>query len=264
MVTARKRLPSTSPKKALQVDITSFTSKRPDNKASPRRSYVQALSENPYEALSENDEEDEPMEETETCDSSESTPKTDNAQVSQSPSDNGEEYQAPKSKKQQRKIAKAARTSSKHQKDTQVRFLSSATRATLARAQKAKDIIVQSNATSTEDLTGDLNTTTTVDQQKTDSFKSVEEPRETTLTSPQGQLLNKDKNADTSMTNTSSTDSISTSTTSRHSRSVNVPQNPYRRSQRNQEGTLYAVPSVNPSASTLNPRLGSIDKPIDF
>ncbi len=69
-------------KKAVQVDITSFTSKRPDNKASPRRSYAQALPESPYEALSESNEEDEPTEETESCDSSEATPKTDNAQVS--------------------------------------------------------------------------------------------------------------------------------------------------------------------------------------
>ncbi len=81
-MTTRKRLPSTSPEKAVQVDITSFTSKRPDNKASPRRSYAQALPENPYEALSESNEEDEPMEETESCDSSEATVKTDNAQVS--------------------------------------------------------------------------------------------------------------------------------------------------------------------------------------
>jgi hypothetical protein len=224
MVTARKRLPSTSPKKA-QVDITSFTSKRPDNKASPRRSYAQALSENPYEALSESNEEDEPIEETESCNSSEATLKTDN-QVSQSPSDKGEEYQAPKSKKQQRKIAKAARTSSKHQKDAQVKFLSSVTRATLAQARKAKDIIVDSNATLIEDLTGESNATTDVDQQEISSFKSVEEPMETTSTRSQGRLLNDDKNADTSMTNTSSTDSISTSTTSRNSRPAKAPPKP--------------------------------------
>jgi hypothetical protein len=263
MVTARKRLPSTSPKKA-QVDITSFTSKRPDNKASPRRSYAQALSENPYEVLSESNDEDEPMQETESCDSSKATPKTDNAQVSQPPSDKGEEYQVPKSKKQQRKIAKAARTSSKHLKDTQVKFLSSATRATLERARKAKDIIVDSNATSIEDFTDEPNANTDAVQKENESFKSVEEPKETTSTSPQGRLLNNDKNDDTSTTITNSTDSISTSSISRNSRPTKVPQNPYQRPRRNQEGILHAVPPGNSPSSRSNSRPGSIDKPIDL
>jgi hypothetical protein len=103
-----------------------------------------------------------------------------------------------------------ARTSSKHQKDTHVKFLSSATRATLARAKKAKDIIADSNATLIEDLTGETNTTTDADQQKTESFKSVEESMETISARSQGRLLNyDDKNANTSTINTSSTDSNS-------------------------------------------------------
>ena len=101
MVSVRKRLSSSPPKKSHQVDITSFTSKRPDNKSSPRRSYAQALVDNPYDALSENDDEDEEMVDAVSCNSSEDTQRTDNAQVSQSPtSESGEVYQPPRSKKE--------------------------------------------------------------------------------------------------------------------------------------------------------------------
>ncbi len=74
MVMVRKRVSSTAPKKA-QAEITSFTSKRIDNKNSPRRSYVQAVSENPYEVLSGPDDDDVDMHDAETCDSSDATPK---------------------------------------------------------------------------------------------------------------------------------------------------------------------------------------------
>jgi hypothetical protein len=82
------------------------------------------------------------MEDADSCNSSKATQKTDNAQVSQLPtSENEEESQPPQSKKMQRKIAKATRMSSKHQKDTQVKFLSLATRATLRRARRAEDML---------------------------------------------------------------------------------------------------------------------------
>lgn len=99
MVTAQKRFSSTSPRKA-QAKITSFTSKQVDYKSSLRRSYAQAVLENPYECLSGNEDEDEIMYEEESCNSSEATPKIDNAQVSQSPnSENVEDSQPPRSKK---------------------------------------------------------------------------------------------------------------------------------------------------------------------
>jgi hypothetical protein len=146
MATLKKRLHSSSPRKA-QVDITSFTSKRADNKSSPRRSYAQALSDNPYEALSNPNDEDEIMEEIENSDSSDVTPKRGNAQVSESSeTKNEEEYQPSLSKRTQHKLAKAKKNSPKGQKESQTKLLSSATRATLERARKAKEML-QGNAT---------------------------------------------------------------------------------------------------------------------
>jgi hypothetical protein len=141
MVTARKRLPSNSPKKA-QADKMLFTSKWMDSKSSPTHSYAQAVSENPYEVLFDPDDNDEDMDDAnaDTYDSSEATPKIDNAQVSQpSDTDIAAVYQPPQSRKNQRKIAKAAKSSSKHQKEIQGKFLSSATLATLARSKKDKN-----------------------------------------------------------------------------------------------------------------------------
>jgi hypothetical protein len=146
MAMLRKRLPSSSPRKA-QVDITSFTSKRADNKSSPRRSYAQALSENPYKALSDPVDEDEIMEEIENSDSSDVTPKRGNAQVSESSENkNEEEYQPSQSKRTQCKLAKANKNSSKGQEVSQAELLSSATQATLENARKAKEML-QGNLT---------------------------------------------------------------------------------------------------------------------
>jgi hypothetical protein len=84
MVTARKRMPSVSPHK-IQVDITSFTEKKMDNKPSPRRSYAQAASINQYEVLSDKEDDDNDTQMEDVCDSSEDTQITANAQVTQSP-----------------------------------------------------------------------------------------------------------------------------------------------------------------------------------
>jgi hypothetical protein len=151
------------PRKA-QAEITSFTSKWVDNKLSPRRSYTQIVSENPYECLSGNEDEDKIMDEAESCTSSEATQKTDNAQVSQSSDQVNEgNHQHSPSKKMQRKVAKAAKTSSKHLKDQQIKFLSSATRASLERAREAEDLLINTpdNCTGDNDAETESHTPST-------------------------------------------------------------------------------------------------------
>jgi hypothetical protein len=61
MPSAKKRLPAISPRK-IQSEITTFIGKRHDNKKSPHRSYVKAVSSNPFAALAQDDE-DEAMQE---------------------------------------------------------------------------------------------------------------------------------------------------------------------------------------------------------
>jgi hypothetical protein len=263
----RKRLSSTSPRKGHQVDITSFTSKRVDNNLSPRRSYAQAVTANPYEVLSEDDVKDEAMADAESCNSSEATQKTDNAQVSQSSTnENEDEYQPHSLKKMQRKIAKVARTSSKHMKGPQVKFLSSVTKATLERARRAEERLQSTDSDFINDVTEEQPNNSDATQTETrgpttenDNFHETNSSSNQTSSIKTGATT-----TDSSLEKTSATDHTSTTMSSQNSSSTKVPQNPYQPSRKNQDGILYAVPQRQSSANNSNTRDGSIDKPIEL
>jgi hypothetical protein len=147
MSSAIKRL-SESPRK-VQTEMTAFTGKRTDNKNTPPRSYAQAVSANRFEPLSEDDE-DEVMEEAQASDSSDATPNQDNTKSSSSATK--EKFTNPLSKKSHRKMNHAAKKDvTRPFKKNQTRILSSATRATLERARKAKELLQKSMENSQED-----------------------------------------------------------------------------------------------------------------
>ncbi len=119
--------------------MTSFTGKRVDSKTSPSRSYVQVVAVNRFEVLSDPEQDDEEMTETHSSEDSDMTPKQDNAKPSSS--NDKEKYLNPLSTKSQRKMAKTAKKDVKKITSGKTRLLSSATRATLEGAHKAKELL---------------------------------------------------------------------------------------------------------------------------
>jgi hypothetical protein len=138
-MSSRKRLTSNSPRK-IQAEKTNFTGKKPDNRSSPLKSYAAAASINRYEALSDDDEEDN-TQEIDHCDSSDDTQVTANAQ--QTPFTTEQEYQPAQSRRNQRMKAKESRRALQPTSPVTT-FMSSATKATLEQARKAKELLQNS------------------------------------------------------------------------------------------------------------------------
>jgi hypothetical protein len=141
MPTSKKRFTSTSPRK-VQTEMTAFTGKRIDNKSTPTRSYAQAASANRFEALSDEEYDDDEEMEDALSEESDTTPKQVNAKVA------NESNKSPLSKKALRKLAKESRkTANDSLNDQQPRFISSATKATLERSRRAKGLLLSSSNT---------------------------------------------------------------------------------------------------------------------
>ncbi len=150
MHSTKKRLPTESPRK-IQTEMTSFTGKRVDNKNSPPRSDAQVVSANRFESLSDPEDEDKEMAEVQSSDNSDMTPKKDNAK---STTTDTNKHQNPLSKRSQQRLAKAGKTDAKKtSKSNQNLFLSSATKATLERARKAKELLQNSSSCPQNDKT---------------------------------------------------------------------------------------------------------------
>jgi hypothetical protein len=142
MQSTKKRFSTESPRK-IQIDMSLFTGKCSNNKNTPNKSYAQVTADNRFKALSDPDEEkDEEMENIFTSNSSDTTPKQGNATTKDS-SDTLKvpNLSNPLSKKSQIKLAKASRKSSSVNASN-MQYLSSATRATLEQARKAKENLV--------------------------------------------------------------------------------------------------------------------------
>ena len=133
--------------------MTSFAGKRSDNKNTPNRSYAQVTSGNRFEALSDpEDQKDEEMENAFSSDSSDATPRQGNAKTKDFTDTNKIAHLSnPLSKKSQRKLSKAARKNITS-KVSSPQYLSSATKATLERARKAKESLSKS----TNEMQGEL------------------------------------------------------------------------------------------------------------
>ncbi len=100
------------------------------------------------------------MEDASTGESSDATPIKANAKPTGSSALNKTaSCHNPLSKKSQRKVAKVAKKDGKHSKDGIPRHLSSATKATLERARKAKEALTKTIIDSPEDISLDTNTT---------------------------------------------------------------------------------------------------------
>jgi hypothetical protein len=131
-MSSRKRLTSNSPRK-IQAEITHFTGKKPDNRSSPLKSYAAAASINRYEALSNDDEEDNTPE-VDRCDRSDDTQVTANAQT---PTTTEQEYQPAQSRRNQRMKAKESRRTLQPTSPLTT-FMSSATKATWNEPEKPR------------------------------------------------------------------------------------------------------------------------------
>jgi hypothetical protein len=133
--------------------MTLFMGKRSDNKNMPNRSYAQAASGNRFEALSDpEDDHNEEMVDTFSSDTNETTPKQGNAKAKISSESNKMSNCAnPLSKKSQRKLAKVSRQESNLKINNNLN-LSSATKATLERARRAKESLV-TNSNIDEEVT---------------------------------------------------------------------------------------------------------------
>jgi hypothetical protein len=111
-----------------------------DNKDSPvhsEKTYAEALRNNPFHPLSDNDDDDESMADV-SSESLDATPKTDNAMTSTTlGEDTKEGYNPPMSHKVRRKAAKEAKKRSSNQED----HLSKEARVALKKARKAEEAL---------------------------------------------------------------------------------------------------------------------------
>jgi hypothetical protein len=267
MSTDKKRLSSESPRK-VQTEMTSFTGERIDNKASPARSYAQVASNNRFEALSDPENEDDEMQNAaQSSDSSDTTPKQVNAKALSISTK--EKYQNPLSKKSQRKIAKAAKKDvRKVSRTNQPLLLSSATKVTLERARKAKELL-QIASTSTEDK--DDTYESTPQREKNNSEMSHKEdlevssrpgsnelstvPKPSSTDDASDSLLSQDRQVNT----ISEEPSAATSNSSEHQKARIAVNNPYQKRKSNPQGVLHAIPQGQTTSQKVP---GSIDKHI--
>jgi hypothetical protein len=279
MPTSKKRLPTESPKK-IQTEMTSFTGKRIDNKTSPARSYAQVTSGNRYEALSDPEYEDEEMEDIESNDS-DTTPKQDNATISSSA--NKESLSNPLSKKAQRKLSKVTKNDAKKSsKSLQPRFISNATKATLERARKAKELLKQSldepqgDKDNTHDtLTQRVNVgevQTSGDEDSEDSDDS--ELKEKTKEAPSNINLNNSssENLEAVHIDKEAAKKIQSDNTNTTNNNISLEQpevrnkinNPYLKSKKSQQhGILHARPQLQGNSKPVR-HPGSVDKQINL
>jgi hypothetical protein len=266
MQSSKKRQPTESPRK-IQTEMTSFTGKRVDSKNSPPRSYAQVAAANRYEALSDPEQEDEEMTEAQLSDDSDTTPKKDNAQPSSTITK--EAALNPLSKKSQRKLMKTAKKDVKKTVTSKNRLLSSATKATLERARKAKEAL-QSTLETTQDEKEDTSDFSILDNPISQENEEVdseaqEERSEEVLTQENSRHPGPDKVATDSLTG-----NISGPSNNEHR---NMPcqlqvgsksKNPYTKAKVPQtQGILHALPQRASNTKKATPA-GSIDKQISL
>ena len=259
MPTSKKRMSSLSPRK-VQTEMTAFAGKKVDNKASPACSYAQAVSTNRFEPLSDNElEDDVEMEDDRSEVGSDTTPKQINAASTM------ESLKNPLSKKSLRKIAKASKKDAKvTSKSTQSRFLSSATKATLERARKAKETLLLSS-TPREDNIESMDTITQEEEETVPKCSDVEsEPSEE---------KNIEQNTDKPVVDEglkhpvpqaffqASTDSNSIDNPRQSRFQGTEVRNPYLKTKNDKEGIIHAIPQGAGKLRNSTPA-GSIDKQI--
>jgi hypothetical protein len=263
MATDKKRLSSVSPRK-VQTEMTSFTGKKIDNKVSPARSYAQAASNNRFEALSDPENEDDEMQNAarsrneddemqdiaQSSDSSDTTPKQDNAKAMSISTK--EKYQNPLSKKSQRKLAKAAKKDArKVSRTNQPLFLSSATKATLERARKAKELLhIASTLIENKDDTYNNSPQVEKNNSEMSHKKDLEVssgpgsnvlptvPKPSSTDDASDSPLSKDCQVNT----ISKEPSVATSNSSEHQKARITYNNPYQKRKSNPQGVLHAIP----------------------
>jgi hypothetical protein len=142
-----------------------------DSKTSPSRSYAQVVAVNRFEVLSDPEQDDKEMTETHSSEVSDMTPKQDNAKPSSS--NDKEKYLNPLSTKSQRKMAKTAKKDVKKITLGKTCLLSSATRATLEGARKAKELL-KINSGSLQEDESDISDTPMQDKQISQDLEEEE------------------------------------------------------------------------------------------
>jgi hypothetical protein len=265
MQTIRKRNPPNSPPKN-QLAITTFTNpnnKRVDNKTSPARStktYAEAIA-NPFQPLSDDDEEEDEIMEEVSTDSSDATPITDNAMTSQSSVEGiSGKLSHSMSRKEKRKAAKAA----KQTEELQGVSLSTAAKRALEKARRAKDLLQQEPVeNSNSHPTADSTQIAEKDVASEPADPSIDSSTMENQTSLKNDKTTSKKSPDTVDKGSSDGYSSKTNTSHRSSGQKNNITNPYQRTKSSSSGILHAVPQ-HPSSVHTPATHGNLDKTIQL